>query len=42
MFTYDPGYKSSASCESPLTFIDGEDGVLRHHGYPKGKLAEPS
>ncbi len=42
MFTYDPGYKSTASCESALTFIDGEQGVLLHRGYPIGQLAEQS
>ena len=41
-FTYDPGYKSTASCESALTFIDGEEGVLLHRGYPIGQLAEHS
>ena len=41
-FTYDPGYKSTASCESALTFIDGEEGVLLHRGYPIGQLAESS
>ena len=42
MFTYDPGYKSTASCESALTYIDGEEGVLLHRGYPIGQLAEQS
>jgi len=42
MFTYDPGYKSTASCESALTFIDGEEGVLLHRGYPIRQLAEHS
>ena len=42
MFTFDPGYKSTASCESALTFIDGEEGVLLHRGYPIGQLAEHS
>ena len=32
MFTYDPGYTSTASCESALTYIDGEEGVLLHRG----------
>jgi len=41
-FTFDPGYKSTASCESALTFIDGEEGVLLHRGYPIGQLAESS
>ena len=42
MFTYDPGFTSTASCESALTFIDGEEGVLLHRGYPIGQLAEHS
>ena len=42
MFTFDPGFKSTASCESGLTFIDGEEGVLLHRGYPIGQLAEHS
>ena len=41
-FTYDPGYKSTASCESALTYIDGEEGILLHRGYPIGQLAEHS
>ena len=41
-FTYDPGFKSTAACESGLTFIDGEEGVLLHRGYPIGQLAENS
>jgi len=41
-FTYDPGYKSTASCESALTYIDGDEGVLLHRGYPIGQLAEHS
>ena len=42
-FTYDPGYKSTASCESALTYIDGERRrVLLHRGYPIGQLAEHS
>jgi citrate synthase len=42
MFTYDPGYTSTASCESALTYIDGDAGVLLHRGYPIGQLAEQS
>jgi citrate synthase len=42
MFTYDPGFTSTASCESGLTYIDGEEGVLLHRGYPIGQLAEHS
>ena len=32
-FTYDPGYTSTGSCDSAITFIDGEQGILRHRGY---------
>ncbi len=39
-FTFDPGFTSTASCESDLTFIDGGKGVLLHRGYPIGQLAE--
>lgn len=42
VFTYDPGFTSTASCESGLTFIDGEEGILLHRGYPIGQLAEKS
>src|SRR6195952_2286192 len=42
MFTYDPGFTSTASCESALTYIDGDEGVLLHRGYPIGQLAEHS
>jgi citrate synthase len=42
LFTYDPGYTSTASCESALTYIDGDAGVLLHRGYPIGQLAEQS
>ena len=42
MFTFDPGYTSTASCESALTYIDGDKGVLLHRGYPIGQLAEKS
>ena len=41
-FTFDPGYKSTASCESALTYIDGDEGILLHRGYPIGQLAEQS
>ncbi|MBB3955189.1 citrate synthase [Novosphingobium sediminicola] len=41
-FTYDPGFTSTASCESALTYIDGDEGVLLHRGYPIGQLAENS
>ena len=41
-FTYDPGFTSTASCESGLTYIDGDEGILLHRGYPIGQLAEQS
>ena len=41
-FTYDPGFTSTASCESKLTYIDGDEGVLLHRGYPIDQLAEQS
>jgi citrate synthase len=41
-FTYDPGYTSTGSCESKITFIDGDKGVLLHRGYPIEQLAERS
>ena len=41
-FTYDPGFVSTASCESAITYIDGADGVLLHRGYPIEQLAEES
>ena len=42
MFTFDPGFTSTAACESAITYIDGEEGVLLHRGYPIGQLAESS
>jgi citrate synthase len=42
MFTYDPGFTSTASCDSALTYIDGDQGVLLHRGYPIDQLAEQS
>jgi citrate synthase len=42
MFTYDPGFTSTASCDSGLTYIDGDEGILLHRGYPIGQLAEQS
>jgi citrate synthase len=41
-FTYDPGYTSTASCSSKITYIDGEEGVLLHRGYPIEDLATKS
>jgi len=42
LFTYDPGFVSTAACESKITFIDGAKGVLLHRGYPIDQLAEQS
>eukprot|EP01013_Petalomonas_cantuscygni_P034620 TRINITY_DN6244_c0_g2_i1.p1 TRINITY_DN6244_c0_g2~~TRINITY_DN6244_c0_g2_i1.p1 ORF type:complete len:432 (-),score=120.33 TRINITY_DN6244_c0_g2_i1:116-1411(-) len=42
VFTYDPGFTSTASCDSTITFIDGEEGELLHRGYPIDQLAEKS
>lgn len=42
LFTYDPGFVSTAACESKITFIDGEKGVLLHRGYPIDQLATQS
>ncbi|MBS98649.1 MAG: citrate (Si)-synthase [Oceanospirillaceae bacterium] len=40
LFTYDPGFVSTAACESKLTYIDGGNGVLLHGGYPIEQLAQ--
>ena len=40
MFTFDPGFTSTASCESKITYIDGDEGILLHRGYPIEQLAE--
>jgi citrate synthase len=42
IFTYDPGFTSTASCESQITYIDGDKGVLLYRGYPIDQLAEKS
>ena len=42
VFTYDPGYTSTGSCESAITYIDGEKGELLYRGYPIEQLAEKS
>ena len=42
IFTYDPGYGGTASCESKITYIDGDEGVLLYRGYPIEQLAEHS
>ena len=39
-FTYDPGFTSTASCESKITYIDGDEGVLLYRGYPIEQLAD--
>ena len=41
-FTYDPGFTSTASCQSAITYIDGDQGILLHRGYPIDQLAEQS
>ena len=41
-FTYDPSYSSTASCDSAITYIDGDQGILLHRGYPIAELAEKS
>jgi citrate synthase len=41
-FTYDPGFTSTAACESAITYIDGDEGILLHRGYPIDQLAEHS
>ncbi len=40
LITLDPGYKNTGSCESAITFLDGEKGILRYRGYPIEELAE--
>src|SRR3979490_2990201 len=40
MFTYDPGFTSTASCQSKITYIDGDAGILEYRGYPIEQLAE--
>jgi citrate synthase len=42
MFTYDPGYTSTAACDSSITYIDGDAGELMYRGYPIDQLAEKS
>jgi len=41
-FTFDPGFSTTASCKSDITFIDGDAGILRYRGYPIEQLAENS
>jgi len=42
LFTYDPGFATTASCKSAITYIDGDEGVLLYRGYPIEQLAEHS
>ncbi|MGH7088936.1 MAG: citrate/2-methylcitrate synthase, partial [Stellaceae bacterium] len=42
VFTFDPGYTATGSCESKITYIDGDEGVLLYRGYPIEALAEHS
>jgi len=42
LFTYDPSYGATSSCESSITFIDGDEGILLHRGYPIEQLAKNS
>lgn len=42
VFTFDPGFRSTAACESQITFIDGDKGILLYRGYPIEQLAEKS
>src|SRR5665213_3400634 len=42
VFTYDPGFNSTAACESKITFIDGDKGILLYRGYPIQQLASDS
>ena len=40
LMTYDPAFMNTASCQSAITFIDGDKGILRYRGYPIDQLAE--
>ncbi|HJQ16873.1 MAG TPA: citrate synthase [Allosphingosinicella sp.] len=42
VFTFDPGFTSTASCDSAITYIDGDEGILLYRGYPIDQLAEGS
>ncbi|WP_159793991.1 citrate synthase [Puerhibacterium puerhi] len=42
LVTYDPGFMNTAACESSITYIDGDNGILRYRGYPIDQLAEQS
>src|SRR6478752_840376 len=40
LMTYDPAFMNTASCQSAITFLDGDNGILRYRGYPIEQLAE--
>src|SRR4030065_938983 len=40
LVTYDPGFMNTASCQSKITYIDGDKGILRYRGYPIEQIAE--
>jgi citrate synthase len=42
LITFDPGYGNTGACSSAITFLDGEEGILRYRGYPIEQLAEQS
>ena len=42
LFIYDPAYMQTAACQSAITYLDGEAGILRYRGYPIEQLAEHS
>src|SRR6195952_4857250 len=42
LFIYDPAYMQTAACKSAITFLDGDEGILRYRGYPIEQLAEHS
>jgi citrate synthase len=42
LWFYDPGFSATAECESKITYIDGDEGILRYRGYPIEQLAEQS
>ena len=42
MMSYDPSFENTASCKSSVTYIDGDEGILRYRGYPIEQLAESS
>ena len=42
LFVYDPAFLSTAACKSAITYLDGDDGILRYRGYPIEQLAEHS